>query len=267
MTSLLSFFSRSRHPPVGSDSIAVFIESIERDPRQELAYIDLLDASEKQGNLAGAIAYLTTLVNREPKLDGPYRYLLAAYNRQGDLDGLGRLVAQYRENEAAHQWFLMDAYTKSDWNAAIAILSSLAVVHSGDERWARYLSAAYDNRGDLEAAISGLTKLLEVCPESASLREHLDDYRSKAARAAGRTAPGAAKAEPQPDRTASGSGLGTRNAEFERNLKLRTKLHEIEARDRERKRVEFQLQTRPRPLTAREKFNRIKPTGSRDGFG
>lgn len=267
MKSPLSFFRWPRHRQADSDPIAVLIKSIERDPRQELAYIDLLDAYERQGDLAGAVAYLTTLVTRKPKLDSPYRYLLAAYNRNGDLDGLSRLAARNRNNETAHQWFLMDAYTKNDWNAAIAILSTLVGLYPSDDRWANYLAVAYENKGDPDAAISGLAKLLEVCPDSPSLRLHLEAWLRKVAQVGERAPPAPAKSEPQLDRSSCGSGLGARNTEFENNLKLKTKLQEIETRDRERQKADFQLRARSRPLTAREKFNRIRSTGSRDGFG
>ena len=59
------------------------------------------------------------------------------------------------------------------------VLSALVELHPHDEKWARYLVTAYDNKGDLDSAVAGFTRLMEVCPASAIMRQYHEYYRNK----------------------------------------------------------------------------------------
>jgi molecular chaperone DnaK len=273
MNLMRGLFGGPRHGEAEIGQLPRLIKSIERDPGRDAAYIELLQAYESKGDLDGAIVYLTGLVDRMRKIEVPYRYLLVAYNRKGDRAGLSKMVRLYPRYEAAHDWFLMDAYMKSDWDGAIAVLGALVQLHPDEERWSRYLATAYDNKGDLESTVAGLTRLVELCPASDDLRQQLEYYRS---RKIGLEARPSVSDSPtsRSDTAASmaaGRGFQTSAArsktEFEKNLELKKKLADIDANDRERKRIDHVLRSRPRPVTPWEKFKGIKPTGSRDGFG
>ena len=145
-----SLFWQSRHVEAGSGQLAHLIKSLERNPRQDVKYIELLQAFESKGDLDSAIVYLTKFVKRKRNAETPYRFLLVAYHRKGDLAGLSNIIRLRPNYAAAHDWFLADAYIKRDWDAAIAVLSALVELHPNDERWSHSLATAYDNKGRRE---------------------------------------------------------------------------------------------------------------------
>jgi tetratricopeptide (TPR) repeat protein len=266
----LSLFRRVRVRDAGGAG-ASLIQSIERNPDKDPPYIDFLAACERQGDFDGAITYLAALSTRRPRLETAYRFLLAAYRRKGDVEGLKKAIEQRPEAAGAHGWFLMDAYTKNDWDGAIVLLSVLVKLHPREDKWARYLLAAFEMKRDPEAAILGVTELLKACPESGVLRRYLADDTSKSMlRAKGDETPSSATGTPPASASDSAtfhSSPGRAKTEWEKTLELKDKFRDIDARERERRRVEDQTRLRPRALSAREKFSRIRPTGSRDGFG
>ena len=254
----------------GNTEITRLIKSVERNPLREVRYIELLQAYESKGDIDGASTYPTSLIDRKPNIENPYRYLLVAYNRKGDMVGLTQAVRLYSRFEMADQWFLVNAYTKGDWDAAIAILSTLVEIHPEDEKWSRWLVTAYNKKDNVELAVVGLAKLVELCPNNAVLRQHLEYYRNTSKlRDVKHSVPDSTttKRATSIDWSFQPTG-GRKKTDFEKNLEFKTKLLERDAKDREQKRIEHELGSKPRrPLTPWEKFKKIKPTGSRDGFG
>jgi tetratricopeptide (TPR) repeat protein len=124
-----SLFWQSRHVEAGSVQLAHLIKSVERNPHQDVEYIELLQAYESKGDLDSAIAYLTKFVERKRNAETPYRFLLVAYNKKGDLAGLRNVIRLRPKYVAAHEWFLTAAYINGDWDAAIAVLSALVELH------------------------------------------------------------------------------------------------------------------------------------------
>lgn len=266
----LSIFRRTPAANAGGP-LASLIQSIERNPRKDPPYIDFLAACEQRGDFDGAIAYLANLLGRKPRLETAYRFLLVAYRRKGDLQGLKQLIAQHPKNDSAHSWFLMDAYTKSDWDSAIVLLSVLVRLQPHEDNWARYLLTAYEMKRDPNAAIQGATELLKVCPDNGVLRDFLEDARRKNVLRAAHDETAARGTERTPaietDATALRSSTNAPKTEWQKTLELKDKLQEIDSKERARRKVEDEMAFRPRALSSREKFNKIKPTGSRDGFG
>ena len=256
----MSFFQRllGRQPSYDhrrESIVAACIQSIERNPGQETHYLHLLNSCEKAGELDAAIACLTKLVARNRHIDMPYRYLLVAHAKKGDFNNLTELVKHHYQNEKAHQWFLVHAYDTRDWDSAIALLRQLVELFPRDEKWPRYLVAACGKKREVVAGASERTSLT-------------NDMHSEDVGAAGKNSepevPASKPSIPADARLTPQESTPQRDIEFETNLKLKQKQAEIDAEERERKK--YGPLRRPRALTPRQKFNSIKPTGSRDGY-